>query len=166
MEKKYEYQLKEFQAHYERLLQSKIQEVEDEAITHLNSMKDCEKEYQLIMDAKTDDYDNNYVTRKESEAKLRERQQLIDKQLTSIHEKELDFKDLEFKITILEDKKGQVERELRNREEKLVEYEQILKEEKSRRKAVEIQVESTKGENRKYRKLMSEFEDKMKAFSA
>lgn len=59
---------------------------------HLNAMKECEREYQEVMEQKAIEYDNNYVQRREYERMIKEKQDIIDLQLMNIHEKELDAK--------------------------------------------------------------------------
>lgn len=61
-----------------------------------------------------------------------------------------------------EDKKHQLERELDYLKSKMNEYQNVFKDEKLRRKALETEKESLKAQNKKYKRLVGENEQKFK----
>lgn len=93
---------------------------------------------------------------------MREKQEVIERQIMGIHDKELDGKELEFRVTMEKDKRERIEREMEYVKNKLGEYDNVFKEEKMRRKGLESEKDGFKSEVKRYKKLIGDNEEKMK----
>ncbi len=73
MEKKAEIKIRELQTHYERIMESKIKEIEENTQFHIEKIKDEESNLRKYIEQ----YENNYMPKIDHEELVTQRDELI-----------------------------------------------------------------------------------------